>query len=115
MLMFQNAGGVITQTTVLLPSGVPSDMVFASDDDGHANDFDSDILIAVPETPYVYVFNNLSSPSAPGAVTFSDIAFHEVGFGVRTAAIGQVDDTIGQDLILGTDAGDVILYSQPNQ
>ena len=118
LLIFQSVGGVITQKTVMLPNGVPTDMIFTNIDDGPGPgidfDFDSDIVITVPDTPYVYVFENLSSTSAPGAVNFADIAFYEVGFGVRTVAIGIANNTTGFDMIVGTEAGDIILYPQSN-
>ena len=112
LLIFQNDGGMITQTTVTLPNGVPSDLAFASIDDGLSNDYDSDVVITVPETPYLYVFENLSSASVPGVVEFSDVAYFEVGFGAHVVAISEVDDTFGEDLVVGTDNGEVILFNQ---
>ena len=115
VLIFQNSGGSIQQTTINLPNGVPTDMVFAtidSEDPAYPSysDYDSDLVIAVPGTPYIYVLENLSSPVSPGLVTFSDIAYVDVGFGVQTVDVLEATDDMSPDLITGSDAGIVVIH-----
>lgn len=115
LLIFENEGGAIEQTTIILPNGVPTDFAFASVDAfdpdviGYS-DFDADIVIAVPETPYVYVLENLSSPTVPGASDFADIAFFEVGFGVEQVAVFEVGDASLPSLVTGGSDGTVVIY-----
>ena len=76
--------GTITQTDVALPSGIPSRLHVRRDgkigDGNHLSD-DTDIVIMVPDTPYIYVLENLSTPE--GGTGFGPVQFFEVGFGVE--------------------------------
>lgn len=115
VLIFQNSGGIIQQTTINLPNGVPTDLSFATIDAIDPNhpsysDFDSDLVIAVPGTPYVYVIENLSSPVVPGPVTFSNIAYLDVGFGVQSIDVGEATDDLAPELITGSDTGVVAIF-----
>ena len=95
-LLSQSPSGLVVQQDIALPSGVPADMVVGSVDtdplaffrEEEAN-IDSDIVIAVPDTPYVYVIR--TDYSDVDGLTVAPIEYFEVGYGVDeiTLAITQ--------------------------
>lgn len=115
LLVLQQDGATISQTRIDLPNGLGSDLLVDNVDyfnpgvaDPTVIDFDSDIVVAVPFTPYLYVLENLSSDSGP--VTFSEPQFLEVGFGVTRIGLVRGDDAFGPELALGDENGNVRLW-----
>lgn len=93
-------------TTITLPEGRPADMVVGNIDFQSSNpqmqDFDDDIVIAVPETPYVYVFENTTETNDT-RVSFADVRYFEVGFDVKAVGLVNGDESFGRELIIGTE------------
>jgi len=118
-IVHQDPAGTFSQTDIALPNGVPLDMAVTSIDvraDGNQNpgmsDFDSDIVIAVPETPYAYVLKNTSSPTV--SLSFAPIEYAEVGFGVNQIALIDGDGSLGPELVTG-DGTTLDLYVNTEQ
>ncbi len=88
-IIHEDKNGSIEQRDVPLPNGVPTQLYTNSIDlwpDENqpptvSQDYDSDIIITAPETPYIYVLENLSSPTEP--FCFGEITYFEVGYGVN--------------------------------
>lgn len=104
VILSPDTNGQIEANTVTLPSGIPTDLVVTSIDSdardlarGGDGNTDSDIVIAVPETPYVYVIR--SEHTDQDGLTFDPIEFFEVGFGVHEITIAVTDGTNREDLI----------------
>ena len=104
VILSPDTNGLIQANTVTLPNGIPADLVVTSIDSdardlarGGDGNTDSDIVIAVPETPYVYVIR--SEFSVEKGLTFTPIEFFEVGFGVDDITISVTDGTNHEDLI----------------
>ncbi|MEM7637542.1 MAG: hypothetical protein AAF269_00660 [Pseudomonadota bacterium] len=64
------------QVDIALPHGVPSSLYVAP---FNGSGLATDIIVTVPETPYAYVFKNISQFNQ---VRFEPIEFLDVGFGV---------------------------------
>lgn len=105
IILHETPSGVIEQLNYELPPGIPSDIVVKSIDTNYIDlqfgrsegNRDSDIVIAVPETPYVYVIT--VDVDSLGKLTFSPIEFFEVGFDVQEIAIEATDATNRHALI----------------
>lgn len=111
-ILHETPGGQIEQIDYDLPSGIPTDLVVQSIDTnffdlqygrGEGNR-DMDIVIAVPETPYVYVVT--VEADEDGALTFSPIEFFEVGFGIKDIMVTVTDGTNRYSLL--TNDGDML-------
>lgn len=97
-LLSQSPSGLVVQQDIALPAGIPADMVVGSVDTDPPAFFrqkeaniDSDIVIAVPDTPYVYVIR--TDYSELDGLTVAPIEYFEVGFGIDeiTLAITQLN------------------------
>jgi hypothetical protein len=114
LLILQDSPGGISETRIDLPHGSGTDLLVESMDvlpfppSSTTSDFDSDILIAVPETPYVYVLENLSTMTGP--VTFSEISYLETGFGVYKIGLVSGNNSLGRELATATKEGEVRLF-----
>ncbi|MEP1144327.1 MAG: hypothetical protein ABJH52_11465 [Henriciella sp.] len=75
-IVHQYFGGPVEQVDIPLPHGVPANLHVAPI---NGFGFASDIIVTVPETPYVYVLENISPFSE---VEFTPIEYLDVGFGV---------------------------------
>ena len=98
-LLYKSSNGLIEQRDIDLPSGIPSDLIVQSIDTnffdlqygrGEGNR-DMDIVIAAPETPYVYVVT--VDKDSLGELTFSPLEFFEVGFGIKDIMLAVTDGT----------------------
>ncbi|MEO1660355.1 MAG: hypothetical protein AAFR51_05165 [Pseudomonadota bacterium] len=104
-LLHETPSGVIEQLDYALPSGIPADMVVQSIDTNYFDlqygrgegNRDTDIVIAVPATPYVYVIE--VDQDALGGVTFGPLAFFEAGFDIFDLAVAVTDGTHRYSLI----------------
>ena len=65
--------------------------------DGTEGNRDTDIVIAVPETPYVYIIT--VEPDDLGGVTFGPLEFFEAGFDVKDIHVEVTDGTYRYSLI----------------
>jgi|GEM_PF-5387974 len=98
-ILHETPGGQIEQVDYDLLSGIPTDLFVQSIDTNFFDlqygrgegDRDMDIVIAVPETPYVYVVTVEADET--GALTFSPLEFVEVGFGVSDVMVTVTDST----------------------
>lgn len=104
-ILHETPSGVIEQLDYALPPGKPSDLVVQSIDtnylelqytEGEGNR-DADIVIAVPETPYVYVITVEADDL--GGVTFGPLEYFEVGFDKKDIAVEVTDGTNRYSLI----------------
>lgn len=113
LVVLQEEAGEVTQSRIDLPNGFGSDLLVDNVDffipgNNTTSDVDSDILIASPDTPYVYVLENLSSNT--GTVTFSEVQYLEVGFGVTRVGLVRGDDAFGPELALADESPRVRLF-----
>lgn len=104
VILSHDTNGVMDADVIALPNGIPTDLVVTSIDTdardlarGGDGNTDSDIVIAVPETPYVYVIRS-EQPDQDG-LSFDPIEFFEVGFGVHDITIAVTDGNNREDLI----------------
>lgn len=113
VVQFQN--GALTQDLISLPNGVPTELVVASIDTfgGSAPDFDTDLIVVVPDVPYVYVIEN-ESPSTPGPNTFAPISYFEVGFDVQNVTLADGNNTGDGELVTGASDGTISVYRNTN-
>lgn len=75
-IVHQYFGGPVEQVDIALPHGIPSGLHVAP---FNASGLATDIIVTASETPYAYVFENISPFSQ---IQFSPIEYLEVGFGV---------------------------------
>lgn len=106
-ILYETLSGQIEQLDYALPAGIPTDLEVHSIDTnfidmarGTTGNRDADIVIAVPETPYVYVIETQYSETE--GISFGPLEFFEAGFGVRDVAIIVTDGT-NQFSLLTTD------------
>jgi hypothetical protein len=104
VILSDDQNGALDAEEIALPNGIPTDLVVTSIDTdardlarGGDGNTDSDIVIAVPETPYVYVIR--SAFTAGDGLSFDPIEFFEVGFGVHDITIAVTDGNNREDLI----------------
>lgn len=97
-IFYKALSGQIEQLDYDLPSGIPTNLAVHSIDTnfidmerGGWGNRDSDIVIAVPETPYVYIIETQSSETE--GLSFGPLEFFEAGFGVRDIALIVTDGT----------------------
>ena len=105
IILHETPSGLIEQIDYPLPHGIPSQLVVESIDTnfddliygrGEGNR-DTDIVIAVPETPYIYIITVETDDQ--GGVTFSPIEYAYVDFFVQDIAIKVTDGTERYSLI----------------
>ena len=104
-ILHKTPSGNIEQLDYALPSGIPTDLIVQSIDtnfveltyDGTEGNRDTDIVIAVPETPYVYIIT--VEPDDLGGVTFGPLEFFEAGFDVKDIHVEVTDGTYRYSLI----------------
>lgn len=94
------SGGIETEL-LRLPNGVPAELISTSVDVFGTNgiDFDSDLIIRVPDTPYVYIRENLSERD-DNRVTFGPLQFFEVGFGAEEITTVSVSGNGARELLV---------------
>lgn len=110
--VLQLENGSFTQTTLTLPNGVPSELLVTSIDaigTSNISEFDSDLVVVVPETPYIYVFENLSQQDG-STVSFAPITFFEAGFDVANITLLDATQSFGPELVTGSTDGTVAVY-----
>lgn len=97
-IFYEALNGQIEQLDYELPPGIPKNLAVDSIDTnfidmerGGWGNRDSDIVIAVPETPYVYIIETQSSDTE--GLSFGPLEFFEAGFGVRDIALIVTDGT----------------------
>jgi len=103
-ILYQASTGLLEQLDIPLPAGVPTSMLVESFDTDHdevdfgiSANLDDDIIIAVPDTPYVYVIR--SEYSAEAGLSFAPIEYLETGFDVQEASLFYTDGTERLSLI----------------
>lgn len=113
-ILFETLSGQVEQIDYELPAGIPTNLAVHSIDTnfidmerGDTGNRDSDIVIAVPETPYVYIIETQSSETE--GLSFGPLEYFEAGFGVRDIAVIITDGT-NQYSLLTTDGHTLNLH-----
>lgn len=115
LIIAYESGGTFQQEVRTLANGVPSDLFVGTIDridpaTPGVLDVDSDIVIAVEDTPFVTVFVNTSTQAQPIG-SFSGVGYFDVGFGIGEITLSDINQRFGPELIAGNSAsGQITVY-----